>query len=330
MFRPTHRPNEWSPYRFSSSSEESFSSDRTLSEARKKRPSSSDRTQYLIKIHRSGGNMHHIIMPISYTVAELNKELNKRLQEPPQQVEPHRLYLAKAGRERILAAGERPIIIVRRRLRLAGYEPQDGIEQIGKEDVPFIYKFVYKSQFLGLPEEDLNLESFEVVDLTGQGLRTIPVILHQNADSIPSLKLSRNPMLELSLGFIQSCSSLVDLQPSNMAMRMVPQILRHSTSLCRLDLSSNCIKDLAETSLYPIPHLTGLYLQNNKLTTLPWHFARLRTLVTLNISNNRFDELPKMVSTSKASQRSMYPLTRSKHSRCLGRHGLLCGQGPLR
>ncbi|KAH6906531.1 adenylate cyclase [Coprinopsis sp. MPI-PUGE-AT-0042] len=264
--------------------------------ARKKRPSIySDKTQYLIKIHRSGGNMHHIIMPISCTVAELNKELNKRLLDPPQRVEQHRLYLAEGGRERLLAAGERPIVIVRRRLRLAGYEPNDGIEQIGKEDVPFIYKFVYKSQFLGPPEEDLNFESFEVVDLTGRSLRTIPVILHQNADSISSLKLSRNPMLEIPLDFIQSCSSLVDLRLSNMAMQKVPQSVRHSTSLRRLDLSSNRIKDLTEAFLDPIPCLTELYLQNNKLATLPWHFARLRTLVTLNISNNRFDELPKVV-----------------------------------
>jgi hypothetical protein len=67
--------------------------------ARKKRPSVfSDKTQYLIKIHRSGGNMHHIIMPISCTVAELNKELNKRLLEPPQRAEQHSLYLAEGGR----------------------------------------------------------------------------------------------------------------------------------------------------------------------------------------------------------------------------------------
>lgn len=67
--------------------------------ARKKRPSMySDRTEYLIRIHRSGGNMHHIIMPISCTVAELNEGLNRRLLEPAQRVEQHRLYLAEGGR----------------------------------------------------------------------------------------------------------------------------------------------------------------------------------------------------------------------------------------
>lgn len=132
--------------------------------------------------------------------------------------------------------------------------------------------------------------------MTGRSLRTIPVILHQNADSIVSLKLSRNPMLEIPLDFIQSCSQLHDLRLSNMAMRQVPQSLRHSTTLRRLDLSSNRIKDLTDAFLdSPIPHLLELSLQNNKLTTLPWHFPRMRTLTHLNLSNNRFDEMPKVV-----------------------------------
>lgn len=137
----------------------------------------SDKTQYLIKIHRSGGKMHHIILPISCTVAELNKELTKRLLKEHERGEQHKLYLAEGGRgvyevsfvclvshrshvERLLLPTERPVVIVRRRLRLAGYEPNDGIEEIGKDDVPFIYKFVYKSQFLGPPVSDSIALSF--------------------------------------------------------------------------------------------------------------------------------------------------------------------------
>ncbi|KAH6901188.1 hypothetical protein BKA70DRAFT_1406052 [Coprinopsis sp. MPI-PUGE-AT-0042] len=281
---PPHWPNDWSPYRFYSSSEESLSSDRTLSEARKKRPSSSDKTQYLIKLHRPGGNMHHIIMPTSCTVAELNKELNKRLLDPTQRVEPHRLYHAEGGMER-LAAEERPIVIVGRRLRLEGYEPQYGIEQIGKEDVPFIYKFVYKSQFLGPPEEDLNFESFEVVDLTGRNLQIIPIILHRNAHCRLHLiaqalakSSARHPTRRYPVMFFAGGSPAV----------------KHGH-----------VKGPAELPIFHKPLPPGPIVQshqrpdrsipNNKLTTLPWHVARLRTLVTLNISNNRFDELPKVV-----------------------------------
>lgn len=143
--------------------------------------------------------------------------------------------------------------------------------------------------------EDLNFDNFEHVDLTGCGLPTIPIIFHKNAASIVYLNLSRNPMVEIPLDFIQSCSILRELRLSSMAMKKVPQSVRHSASLHRLELSCNRIVDLDDAGLDRIPELNILKLQNNRMEQLPWYFPRLRMLKTLNISNNKFGHLPSVI-----------------------------------
>lgn len=252
-------------------------------------------TMYNIRIYRSNRSAHRVTLEQSTTVAELNKMLFKVIYQNSDRGEQHRLYLNEGGRERILGPTERPANIVRKRLLLNGFEPEDGIENLGYVEQPFLFKFAFKSQLLGPPEEDLHFDTFDFIDLTGQSLRTIPVILHQNADSIVSLKLSQNPMVEIPLDFIQSCSSLRELRLSNMAMQKVPQSVRHATSLHRLDLSSNRIGDLEDAFLDQITGLMSLKLQNNKLNSLPWHFGRLRCINSLNISNNKFSQFPLVV-----------------------------------
>lgn len=146
-----------------------------------------------------------------------------------------------------------------------------------------------------LQADDLNFDNFECVDLTGCGLPTIPIIFHRNAGSIVYLNLSRNPMVEIPLDFIQSCTTLRELRLSNMAMKKVPQSVRHSASLHRLDLSCNRIVDLDDAGLDRILELSILKLQNNRMEQLPWYFPRLRMLKTLNISNNKFTHLPSVI-----------------------------------
>ncbi|KAF5386069.1 hypothetical protein D9615_002687 [Tricholomella constricta] len=249
---------------------------------------------FTIRIYRANNTFHIASLAPHATVANLTPALNEKLLLG-KETESHRLYLKERGRERILGQTERPADIVRRRLEQAGYDPADGLELLGGEGLSFLLKFVYKSQLLGPAEEELTFETFDHIDLTGRSLRTIPVILHQHADQIVSLKLSRNPMLEIPLDFIQSCTTLRELRLSNMAMKKVPQSVRHSTSLHRLDLSSNRIGDLEEAYLDHIIGLSTLFVQNNRIEKLPWYFPRLRALVTLNISNNKFRTLPPVI-----------------------------------
>ncbi|KAF9038318.1 PP2C-domain-containing protein [Hymenopellis radicata] len=207
--------------------------------------------------------------------------------------ETHRLYLQERRRERVLGPTEKPAEIVKRRLLQAGYDPTDGIEEIaGLMGISFVLRFVYKSEVLGTAEKNIVLENYEYVDLSSRGLRAIPVELHKHAESIISLYLSRNPMLEIPLDFIQDCTTLRELRLSHMAMKKVPHSVRDSLSLHRLDLSCNRITDLDDAHLDYIPELQYLYVQNNRIDKLPWYFPRLRNLSTLNISNNQFVEFP--------------------------------------
>lgn len=213
--------------------------------------------------------------------------------------------------ERILDARELPLDIIYRRMTEAGYSWNDGLILLGGEHMSFLLKFIYRDPDLGigrrsftsdphnLPFQDteIRLETFDYVDLTGRSLRAIPVILHQHADQIVSLKLSRNPMIDLPLDFVEACTQLRDLRLSNMSMRKVPANLTAAKWLRRLDLASNYIKtkELEGGRLHKIPELLSLHLQNNLLKDLPASFAGFRALTTLNVSNNKLKVLPEVV-----------------------------------
>ncbi|KAI0058114.1 PP2C-domain-containing protein [Artomyces pyxidatus] len=253
-----------------------------------------DTRPYKIRVHRANNTYHVLSLGLAVSVADLTPVLNSHLlQEGEREV--HRLYLKERGRERMLAHTERPADIVRRRLEQAGYDVADGLEFLGGEDLSFLLKFVYKSNVLGPAEEDLIFTNYEHVDLTNKSLRTVPIALYGHAEDITSLNLSRNPMVEIPLDFVQSCTSLRELRLSNMSIKKVPQSVRSCTTLYGLDLSSNRIVELNEVGIDRIPDLTNLMLQNNRMEKLPWYFPRLRSLRVLNISNNKFQEFPEVV-----------------------------------
>ncbi|TFK44074.1 hypothetical protein BDQ12DRAFT_640483 [Crucibulum laeve] len=262
--------------------------------SRRRRPKPTTKP-YIIRIYRENNSYHVVSVAFSVSVANLTPALNKKLLLGDDSQIQHRLYLKERGRERLLAQTERPADIVRRRLEQAGYDAADGLELLGGEGLSFLLKFVYKSQLLGPAEEEMKFESFHSVDLSGRSLRTIPVILYLHANSIITLKLSRNPMLEIPLDFIQLCASLREIKMTHMAMKKVPTSIRHASTLHRLDLSSNRISDLDDACLEEIPDLLMLYVQNNKIETLPWSFPRLTSLMKLNLSNNKFKHFPSVV-----------------------------------
>ncbi|KAG1751292.1 uncharacterized protein EDB91DRAFT_598835 [Suillus paluster] len=279
---------------FNSSSLSSKRKSRRKSTHPRKLPSRSSNDRVRVRIYRADGSYHVAPISIHSTVAELTPLLNQKLFAHKER-ETHKLYLKERGRERVLAPTERPAAIVIRRLEQAGYDQADSLAFLGAEDMTFLMKFVYKSQLLGPTAEELTLDAFELVDLTGCSLPTIPIVLYQNAGEIVYLNLSRNPMVEIPLDFIQSCTTLRDLKLSSMAMKKVPQSVRHSTSLHRLDLSCNRIVDLDDAGLDRIPELSSLKLQNNRIEQLPWYFPRLKFLNFLNISNNKFVHVPSVI-----------------------------------
>ncbi|KAI6010510.1 hypothetical protein EDC04DRAFT_2905862 [Pisolithus marmoratus] len=275
------------------SEEESLAtSKRGRRESRQSHKQTTTANKYVrVRIYRDDGSYHVAqILPTS-TVANLTPSLNAKVLLD-QDRETHKLYIKERGRERVLAPTERPAAITRRRLEQAGYDQADSLDYIAAEDMTFLLKFVYKSQLLGPPTVILNMWSSRDAVLP-----TIPIILYKNAASIVYLNLSRNPMVEIPLDFIQSCATLRELRLSNMAMKKVPQSVRHSASLHRLDLSCNRIADLDDAALERIPELNSLKLQNNRLEQLPWYLAKalqfeLPALVDLDVSFNMVTELP--------------------------------------
>ncbi|KAF8907910.1 hypothetical protein CPB84DRAFT_1768014 [Gymnopilus junonius] len=105
-------------------------------------------------------------------------------------------------------------------------------------------------------------------------------------DTIVTLCLDRNPMLEIPLDFIQSCTTLRDLRMRNMSMK--------NTTLHLLDLSSNCIRDwttpTSTTSQADEPPAAEQPARGP-----PWYLPRMRSLIIVNISNNKFRIFPMVI-----------------------------------
>ncbi|KAH6901183.1 hypothetical protein BKA70DRAFT_1406049 [Coprinopsis sp. MPI-PUGE-AT-0042] len=299
---PPHRPNDWSPYRFSSSPEESLSSSRTLSKPWKKRPSSSDRTQYLSKLHRSGVDMHHIIMPISCTVAELNKELNKRLLEPTQQVGPHRLYLAEGGQG----------CPFRLQIRLQERIPQSAFMFFAVGSTA-----VKQGNVKGpaeLPTLHQPLPPGSIVQSYQRPDRSIPAPHPPPHRAVFAEQQARHP----SLAFTR-LRTLVNLNISDKRFAELPKVGFDIESLAMLDVSFNKSKTLPD-ELGKLIYLQKPLLVGNEVKRFPDTSSRLVQLDFLDCRRNSVNALTIM---------SMLPMIRAINADHNNAHAMELSVGPF-
>ncbi|CAO1612961.1 unnamed protein product [Parajaminaea phylloscopi] len=249
---------------------------------------------YILRIDTPFG-VRTVSIPLHTTAAGLRAIIGRK---SPNGARSYRLFVRDKGSERPLGDSEKPPLLQKRRMEQAGYTENDALETIGREDHSYLLRFVYRPDLVPTFDSEQfgsTEDNYTHLDLHSRNLEMVPIFLYRHADWINSLDLSGNPMSDIPSDFIQLCTNLRTLRLSDLALKRIPQSLRHSKALTHLDLSNNRIPDLNHITLDQIPQLKSLKLQNNRLTELPPSLAKLLSLKQLNVSNNRFDTFPPFV-----------------------------------
>ncbi|KAI1435329.1 protein phosphatase 2C [Xylaria sp. CBS 124048] len=252
---------------------------------------------HCIRVFRSDGTFATVQLPLSATVTEvMNQVIKKTL--ITEGVENYHIVLKKHNLCRILAASERPLQIQKRLLQQAGYEERDRLEDIGREDIGYLCRFLFLSardSIFNPTPQDLGFgraAKFNHVNLAGRNLTTIPITLYSKTADIISLNLSRNLSLALPRDFIQSCPSLRDIKYTNNEARKLPISISRATKLTLLDVSNNRLEQLEHADLPRLNGLLRLTLVNNRLKSLPQDFNAFKSLRVVNLSSNFLDKFP--------------------------------------
>lgn len=104
-----------------------------------------DGVSYFMRIFRSDGTFATLSMLINATVAEVMQSLAKKsvLHDT---IENYHLILRKNQLSRQLGPTERPIAMQRRLLSQAGYQDQDHIDEVGREDNSYLCRFTFSHE----------------------------------------------------------------------------------------------------------------------------------------------------------------------------------------
>jgi adenylate cyclase len=258
-------------------------------------------TPYCIRIFRVDGTFATLSTPPNATVTEIMNQLGKKTYMTDS-LENYQIVMKKHDLQRILGAGERPIVIQKRLLEQAGYEERDNIEDVGREDNSYLCRFSFvparESGYATVSHDPgvSRVQKYSHVDLSGRNLITIPIALYSKASEIISLNLSRNLSLDLPKDFIQSCQNLRDIKFINNEAWKLPPSLSRASRLTILDVSNNRLEQLEHAELSRLQGLISLKLANNRLRSLPTYFGGFRSMRTLNVSSNFLDSFPKFLS----------------------------------
>lgn len=260
-------------------------------------PQDDKQTPFCIRIFRIDGTFATLSLPLNSTVTEIMHQLGRKTLMTDS-IDNYQIVMKKHDLQRILGAGERPIVIQKRLLEQAGYEEKDRIEDVGREDNSYLCRFSFiparQSGYAAVSQDPglSRMQKYSHVDLSGRNLITIPISLYAKASEIISLNLSRNLSLDIPKDFIQSCQNLRDIKfISNEAWKLPPSISLASR-LTILDASNNRLEQLEHADLFKLQSLVSFKLANNRLSAMPQYFGQFRCLRTLNVSSNFLDTFP--------------------------------------
>lgn len=252
---------------------------------------------HCVRVFRIDSTFATLSTTVNTTVSEILQILGKKsfLQD---ELNNYQIIMRKHDLQRQLAPGERPIAIQKRLLEQAGYEENDRIEEIGREDNSYLCRFTFVptklSGYYSLERDPGfgKLSKFSHVDLQGRSLATIPIVLYKRATEIVSLNLSRNLSLDVPKDFVQSCVNLREIRFTSNEAWQLPPSLSLASRLTVLDISNNRLEQLEHAELHKLQSLVSIKMSNNKLTHLPSYFGQFRSLRSLNLSSNYLKELP--------------------------------------
>jgi adenylate cyclase len=255
---------------------------------------------YSIRIFRVDNTYATLSTPLNSTVSDIMNQLGKKTYMTDS-LDNYQIVMKKHDLQRILAAGERPVVIQKRLLEQAGYEERDKIEDVGREDNSYLCRFSFVPQRQSgyatvTNDPGVNrVQKYSHVDLSGRNLITIPIALYSKASEIISLNLSRNLSLDLPKDFIQSCMNLRDIKYINNEAWKLPPSLSRASRLTILDVSNNRLEQLEHAELSRLTGLISLKLANNRLRSLPPYFSSFKSMRTMNVSSNFLDSFPKFL-----------------------------------
>jgi adenylate cyclase len=252
---------------------------------------------YCVRIFRADSTFAVLSVGLNTTVAEIIGLIGKKtfLQD---EIENYHIVMRKHDTSRQLEPNERPLVIQKKLLEQAGYNDSDRIEDVGREDNSYLCRFTFlPAKMTGYSSLDRDpgfskMQKFSHIDLQGRNLITIPITLYQKATEIISLNLSRNLNLDVPKDFVQACTNLREIKfTSNEAWKLPPSFSMASR-LTMLDVSNNRLEQLEHAELQKLQSLISLRISNNKIQTLPRYFGQYKALRSLNLSSNMLSSYP--------------------------------------
>ncbi|EON67891.1 hypothetical protein W97_07388 [Coniosporium apollinis CBS 100218] len=287
-------PDSWAVKRVQ---DENISRLRELDEAGNPPKDEDPGIPHYIRVFRTDSTFAVLSLGLNTTVSEIIQVLGKKtyLQD---ELDNYHIVMRKHDTSKQLDPQERPLVIQKRLLELAGYTEADRLDEIGRDDNSYLCRFTFlPAKMSGYSSLDKDpgfskMQKFSHIDLQGRNLITIPITLYQKATEITSLNLSRNLSLDVPKDFIQACSNLREIKyTSNEAWRLPPS-LSLASKLTMLDVSNNRLEQLEHAELHRLQSLVSLRLSNNKLSSLPKYFGQYTALRSLNLSSNSLQEFP--------------------------------------
>ena len=264
-----------------------------------------DGPPHCVRVFRIDSTFATISRSMNTTVSEILISLGKKsfLQD---ELDNYQIIMRKHDLQRQLAPSERPIAIQKRLLEQAGYQKNDRIEEIGREDNSYLCRFTFVptklSGYYRLDTEPTQskMQKYSHVDLQGRSLVTIPINLYQKSAEIVSLNLSRNLSLDVPKDFIQGCINLRDIRYIGNEAWQIPPSFSLATRLTTLDISNNRLESLENSGLEKLHSLLSIKMSNNRLKSLPSYFNQFKALRNLNISSNYLELFPDSVCELKS------------------------------